>query len=71
MSAAVLYALADHYERAAMRHAMHLFKYGVSTGYAINPESHEAEVAYVANCFTVAAALRAQATTEGQSDDPD
>jgi hypothetical protein len=54
--------LAEHYEDKAMFYARHLFNInGVPTGYASDPDSHREEVAYVANCFTIAAALRARA----------
>jgi hypothetical protein len=51
--------LAEHYENKAMFYVGYLFN-GVPTGYASDPDSHREEVAYVANCFTIAAALRAR-----------
>ena len=57
-----LMELALHYERQAMLYAPKLFsENGLPKGWADDPQSHEAEVAYVANCFTVAASLRARA----------
>jgi hypothetical protein len=44
-----------YYEARALFYAPHLFnENGVPAGYADDPDSHREEVAYVANCFTIA-----------------